>query len=95
MSTAQEPDDGMRALVHSILGDDVQIRIEMFSSGAVAIDIQKSGRHLAVDGTSTRCEWGVSLESSPETGFLRHDHTLGSLEAALRTASGLLEQQTS
>ncbi|NWF30868.1 hypothetical protein HW130_32265 [Streptomyces sp. PKU-EA00015] len=76
MSTG--PAETVTTAIRSALGDDVQVTVQEFSSGALAITIRRGERTAMIDARSPS-EWAVSVEPSESEAFTGHDHTASSL----------------
>jgi hypothetical protein len=84
--------EDLEALIASVMGDDVEVSIERYPSGAVSIELRFHGHFGVIEGLASGDQWGVSVDFPDDHGFLGHDNVYSSSEEAVRNAWALLSR---
>ncbi|MEU3400835.1 glyoxalase/bleomycin resistance/dioxygenase family protein [Streptomyces filamentosus] len=72
-----------RETVTRILGPEARAEVTVFPAGNLSLMIIFGGVGITADGGDST-GWGWSIDPTEESGFTGHDHTAGTLAAALR-----------
>lgn len=88
----EQPFEYLEALITSVMGDDVDVSVERYPSGAVFIELRFHGHFGVIEGLASGDQWGVSVDFPDDHGFLGHDNVYSSPEEAVRNAWALLSR---
>lgn len=79
-----------RAAAHRILGATAHTDVTVFPGGNLSLTIT-SGRHVATIDGDDATAWGWSVDPGTDDGFIGHEQTAESLEAALIAVRGKVQ----